>query len=75
MRVTVTRGFLVAMLAISTMAMSGAARADATQPAVARPETAQLRIDRCGFGDGDMVPVRAGSDDSLFGSSAADGVR
>lgn len=65
----------LAMLAASTMAVSGTARADAIQPAVARPDIAPLRADRTAFGDCDTISIRANSDESLFGSNSADGVR
>ncbi len=62
---------LVALLAGSMMAMAGVARADATAPSVVRPELAQPSTS----GDCELVMVRGGSDDSLFGTDRADGVR
>ncbi len=61
----------VTLLAGSMMAMAGAARADATQPGVMRPEVAQV----IAASDCEMATVRVASDDSLFGTERADGVR
>ena len=71
MALAARRIFLLTTLA-AAIAMPGIARADATQPAVMRPEMAQFRVDA---GDCGVIPVRIQSDEALFGSSSADGVR
>ncbi len=75
MRQVVTRVSLAAMLAVSMAAMPGTARADGTQPAVARPEITQFRVDRAVPGECDVISIHTGSDDSLFGTNGSDGVR
>lgn len=71
----VTRVIGVAMVAAAMVGLAAAAHADATQPTVARPEVAQFQVDRPVAGECETVAVRVGSDEGVFGSSGADGVR
>ena len=71
----VARVVSVAMLAGSLMAVASAAQANATQPSIMRPEITQVHAATEASGDCQPISTQSVSDESLFGTDGADGVR